>query len=459
MTILIRQVVINNAIYSIVSSIAIKDANKSRLFLEFTKTYRVEFVRQIGRRTKTEEYQPFTFTKGGIIIPRFLHDATVELLGAEEDVISKYPTYHEYQFVTELWPEKQAIIASVMDKLATGGCTLQLDTGKGKTVIIANVIHQLGARTVVFAANKILQDQLYDDIRQHLASDEIGRIGGGHGTNIDADTPIYIALVNTAVKLPPSTWDVFDLTIFDECHRFCSPVNFELMKTCKSKWVFALSASVQKKWDWTKILHHCGEFVDGNKNDDTPKMPGIVRAIRYKGPPEYTQRLTSASGMMCMAYMSEQFAKDPERNALVERQLRSLLADGHGVMIISNTNGIITRLYESLKDSLVDSKPGLFNAMTKPVEKQRIKDESMAIFTNYACSSEGVNIPRITAMIFLTPFVNNGIQISGRAMRGKSTVIRIFVDIIDTPLKSQYKARLETWLARGFLIEYSNENH
>lgn len=456
MAIRIRQAVVKDVICSLVSSKAIKDANKSDIFLEFVKTYDVEFVRQIGRRTKTEVYKPFQFFAGGVIIPRFLHTATVELLDAKEEVIEcKDVKHHEYQFVTELWPEKQIIIASVMNKLATGGCTLQLDTGKGKTVIIANIIHQLGARTIIFAANITLQEQLYGDICECLATDNVGRIGGGYGTEIDPDVPIYVAVANTAAKLPSSTWDVFDLTIFDECHRFCSPVNFGLMKTCKSRWVFALSASVTKLWDWTKILHHCGEFVDGNKDDDTPKMPGIVRVIRYKGPPEFTERLVSKSGMMCMAYMSEQFAKDPERNALVERQLRSLLADGHGVMIISNTNGIITRLYDQLKDSLVDSKPGLFNALTKPAEKQRIKDESLAIFTNYACSSEGVNIPRITAMIFLTPFVNNGIQISGRAMRGKSPVVRVFVDIIDTPLVRQYQTRLETWQTRGFSIEYS----
>jgi superfamily II DNA or RNA helicase len=153
-----------------------------------------------------------------------------------------------------------------------------------------------------------------------------------------------------------------------------------------------------------------------------------------------------------MAYMAEQLARDPVRNELVATQLRSLLADGHGVMIISTTNGIITRLYDQLKDSLADSKPGLFNRLTKPAEKARIKAESMAIFTNYACSSEGVNIPHVTAMIFLTSFVNNGIQISGRAMRGNSPVTRVFVDIVDDPLKHQYRVRLETWRARGFTI-------
>ena len=453
MSIRIKQTIVDDVICSLVSSKAIKTAEMSSIFLEFVKTYRIEFVRQIGRRSVTEVYQPFKFAKGGVIIPRFLHDATAELLEAEEELICKDTSNNEYQFMTELWQEKQAIIASVMDKLATGGCTLQLDTGKGKTVIIANIIYRLGARTVIFAANTTLQTQLYEDIKQHLGADGIGLIGGGHGNVIDPLIPIYIVVVNTAVKMPSSTWDVFDLTVFDECHRFCSPVNFKLMKTCKSRWVFALSATVTKTWDWTKILHHCGEFVDGNVSN-SPQMPGIVRVIRYRGPPEYTQRLTSASGMMCMAYMSEQLAKDPARNDLVAQQLRLLLSEGHGVMIISNTNGIITKLYDQLKDSLTNNKPGLFNALTKPIEKKRIKDESMAIFTNYACSSEGVNIPRITAMIFLTSFVNNGIQISGRAMRGNSPVTRVFVDIVDTPLKHQYQTRLETWKARGFSIEY-----
>lgn len=401
----------------------------------------------MGRKFKLEEYTPFQFRKNGIVVPRFLHSAVVELLCAKEELHEFKPIEeHKFDFATELWPEKKRIIDAVMAKLPA---TLQLDTGKGKTVILSNIIHQLGCKTVVFAINKLLQQQLHQDIQQHLNTSDVGLVGGGHKYTSFSDHAIWVIVINSALKIPRADFEVFDFTVFDECHRFLSEKNFELMRTCTSRYILALSATVTKKWNWTKILHHCGSFVDGDSFVNSEQIPGKVRVIRYKGPPEFTQKLLNVNGDMCCAYMSEQFSRDPYRNKMILHLVKELLEDGHCVMVISNTNDIITKLYTELDHP----SKGLLNADTPAKDRPRILGESEVIFTNYASSSEGVNIPRITSMIFLTSFVNNGQQISGRALRGKSSKPRLFVDIVDKHMESQLSSRMHVWQDRGFEIE------
>jgi superfamily II DNA or RNA helicase len=385
----------------------------------------------------------------GVIIPRFLHDAVVTALSADEVLYQFRPVEKiTYDFVTELYPEKKAIISAILDE---GCATLQLDTGKGKTVIIANIIHRLGCKAIIFAGNKLLQQQLYDDIRQHLNLDEVGRVGGGYNYTGFEGPSVWVVVINSGLKIPKADYEYFDLTVFDECHKFLSPKNFELMRTCSTRWVLALSATVTKKWDWTKIVHHCGAFIDGDAMVKTEIIPGKVRVVRYHGPPEFTQKLVNVNGDMCLAYMSEQFSRDPYRNKMILKLIRELVKD-HCIMVIANTNDIITKLCADYGDP----ESGLLNAVTAKVEKTRILLKSPVIFTNYASCSEGVNIPRITAMIFLTSFVNNGRQISGRALRGKSTKPRLFVDIVDKHLERQVHTRMEIWEERGFDIEYDD---
>lgn len=453
----------NIGIIGVISKKELTRAGLSNKVIEFARTYRVEYKQRIGRREVTHVYDPFVYRPNHIYVPRFLIRAMANLgltIVVPAPLYTAHGELEPLAFIAELWESKTALVNRLVDQIReTGGGVLKLNTGKGKTVIISKGIATLNpARTIVFAANKLLAEQLAGEIEACLGI-EVGRIGGGHkyvDSTMWKEARIWVVIVNSALKIPAADFAQFEFAVFDECHIFCAPKTRLLMARAQCRWMLATSATVDKYWNWTTIVHACGAFIDGDEMVAGGVFEGTVRAIHYQGPPEYTQRLLNASGMMCVAYMADQFAEDPYRRKMIANILFDLLARGHSVMVLASTNKPIIEMHDLCRQFRPQDwlawLPGILNANTKEAEKERIYRESRLIFTNYSSSSLGVNIPRLTAMVFISSFVDNGIQISGRALRREDGVTREYVDIVDAPMSRQWPTRRDMWIERGFTI-------
>ena len=101
-----------------------------------------------------------------------------------------------------------------------GGGLLDVDPGKGKTVMALKIIECLAVKTLVVVHKSFLSNQWKERIEQFLPGARVGII---QGQLIDTDNKdIVIAMVQSLSmkEYPQSTFESFGLTIFDECFTY-----------------------------------------------------------------------------------------------------------------------------------------------------------------------------------------------------------------------------------------------
>ena len=101
-----------------------------------------------------------------------------------------------------------------------GGGLLDVDPGKGKTVMALKIIESLSTKTLVVVHKSFLSNQWKERIEQFLPGARVGTI---QGQVIDTDNKdIVIAMVQSLSmkEYPQSTFESFGLTIFDECFTY-----------------------------------------------------------------------------------------------------------------------------------------------------------------------------------------------------------------------------------------------
>ena len=101
-----------------------------------------------------------------------------------------------------------------------GGGLLDVDPGKGKTVMALKIIECLATKTLVVVHKSFLSNQWKERIEQFLPGARVGII---QGQLIDTDNKdIVIAMVQSLSmkEYPQSTFESFGLTIFDECFTY-----------------------------------------------------------------------------------------------------------------------------------------------------------------------------------------------------------------------------------------------
>jgi len=459
------------------------DKKISKLFEEFAYSHVIRHEQRIGRRVKQLYLNPIYKKDNYYIMPYYLHSSIFKFATQYKIKIKfikkeKSFTEYDYDFYTDIWPSKLALIDEVFNEIIdNGGATLLLNTGEGKTVILSKLIQMIGSsKVMIFTVNKELQKQMHNDIKKHLGDIDIMYIGG-HATKEDKTRleednfpPITIAISKSATAMTegnPTVWDKFDFAIFDECHRYCAPGTKKIMVNCSTKYKLALSATVDHTWNWPLIVYSCGNLINGNEVLDESghkrvNIPGRVEIIKYHGPAEYTRKLTNKFGDTQVCKMVEQFAEDPWRCQLIINEI-SKLVDTHTIMVITFSNCMIEKLREMTEAALPGIILGTVNQLTSDEDKEHAKENAQIIFTTYMSGSMGLNIPRITAMVFASSFVKNGIQITGRALRKDymPDKERVFIDIVDYEAANyshQMPKRIKVWKERGFKIDKKDIN-
>jgi hypothetical protein len=153
--------------------------------------------------------------------------------------------------------------------------------------------------------------------------------------------------------------------------------------------------------------------------------------------------------------MAGLLAEDPHRNKMVIDNIVDLLKDDYVIIVMSVCNAMLIRLNQLLMEHDGNIKSGLLIGETSKDQRAYVKRECSVIFTNYNFSRVGVNIPRATAMIYASPYKDNGMQITGRVLRSDEPKVRKYIDIVDksTYLAKQYLSRLPCYEKRKFSVD------
>jgi superfamily II DNA or RNA helicase len=353
-----------------------------------------------------------------------------------------------------------------------GGALLQLGTGKGKTILANKMIHHYRQNSVIYVYNEELQTQAYDDTVARFGDSVNIILLGGKKSKIKQlqaaqltdekmveylgnKLNIFICVYMTGKKINSLFWKYIYLAIFDESHCYCNSTGVNLLQHCKAPLVLGMTATPDYDWRSPIAEYWCGPIISGDTIIPDRNLKGEVTVINYYGNKVYTEMRKNKAGTPSHVLMAGLLAEDPHRNKMVIDNIVDLLKDDYVIIVMSVCNAMLIRLNQLLMERDGSIKSGLLIGETSKDERAYVKRECNVIFTNYNFSRVGVNIPRATAMIYASPYKDNGMQITGRVLRSDEPKVRKYIDIVDksTYLAKQYLSRLPCYEKRKFSVD------
>ena len=374
----------------------------------------------------------------------------MEELGKVEMTLSPGQTI-QLPFTGSLFPYQEGIIRTYLSHVGdSGGGLLDVEPGKGKTVMALNIISQLKRKTLVVVHKSFLMNQWEERIHTFLPSAKVGKIQGDC-IDVEGKDIVLGMLQSLSSKVyPDDMWDSFGLCVFDECHHLSAEVFSKVMTRIVTPYTLGLSGTMTRKDGLTKVFKYfIGPVVHKEKSDLTTEVhvktiflqnDALFEGVKtdFKGSPLYScliSRLDHAGrNALLLEVVKEELRKQPDQQ----------------IMILAHTKSLLAHLFEGVQGfetSVGYYLGGMKEAALKESESKKI------ILGTYAMASEGLDIKTLTTLFMVTP-KSDICQSVGRILRSKehSPLVVDFVDEQDMFL-SQYKKRLQYYQSKFFKIE------
>jgi superfamily II DNA or RNA helicase len=153
-----------------------------------------------------------------LYIPRYFG---IETYGPPDRILIKPGDNIDVEFAGDLRPYQNAIVDKYIKHVgACGGGLLDVDPGKGKTVMALNIISKLQKSTLVIVHKSFLLNQWIERIQQFLPGARVGRIQGQIIDTENKDIVIGMLQSLSMKEYPKDTFQQFGLAIYDECFPY-----------------------------------------------------------------------------------------------------------------------------------------------------------------------------------------------------------------------------------------------
>ncbi len=465
-----------------------------------------------------------------------------------------YPIIHQLPYKNTLQPQSHLDIAFsfelitknqevVFEKLkqiysAPNGCNLIMRTGEGKTFLGMKLIEFLKCRTLIVTHSREIamtwhkymisfsfalcakegSKEINDNYLQNIshtpllhpllpkAKEEKAKEIGTMFTKCKNKKAITVGVINTLLK-QPKEWFDFDLVIYDEITEYVSDKRRIIFELASAPYLLGLTATpdVPKQ---NIFKYNVGPLVYA-KNLEGYSQTEInwrvcIKALKYYGPSEFTERKLSSIGFTSACEMDKQFMEDPYRNRLICREILKLYALGKNVYVFFSLCAYGEIIKKMLFSSLSSFSPSGEKESEKEGEKESEKEKNTSysppgeyastlqtslrsnegsvevvdflmgsyktanldelkknkrsiILTTYKYCSKGISIDKMDAIILCQPRKADTEQTIGRILRASGNVEseRIIVDIVDmkTTLKSQFSHRKKIYKEFNFDVQ------
>ena len=400
------------------------------------------------------EYPIYRESNTKMYLPRYYG---IEKFGGFENKLSKGLPIN-LSFKGELFDYQNIIIQKYLDHVGdSGGGLLDVEPGKGKTVMALNIISRLKRKTLVIVHKTFLMNQWIERIDFFLPGAKIGRI---QGDIIDIEgKDIVLGMIQSLSnkEYPSELWDEFGLCVFDECHHLSAEVFSNVMIQIVTNYNLGLSGTMTRKDGLTKVFKYfIGPVVHKEKTDLTVEV--LIKSIYYQNDTLFDDVKTDFRGQPLYSTMITKL-NCSSRNKLILRILEYEIKQNPSqqIMILAHTKAIIKELYEGillfeLKVSVGYYVGGMKEAALKESESKQI------IVATYSMASEGLDIKTLTTLIMATP-KSDVCQSIGRILRSKHNK-PLVIDVVDPHqvFKNQYKKRCMYYKSKNYKIQnYPND--
>lgn len=335
----------------------------------------------------------------------------------------------------------------------SGGGLLDVDPGKGKTVMALNIVAKLKKKTLVIVHKSFLLNQWIERIQQFLPTARVGKIQGQIVDIEDKDIVIGMLQSLSQKDYPEELFDSFGLSIYDETHHLGAEVFSRCMMKTITNYTLGLSGTMQRKDGLTKVFKmFLGDIIHKEKSN-TSEHSVIVKAIKYKvDDAEFNEIKYDYRGNPLYSTMISKLCNYSHRSEFIIRVLQNELVVNpeQQIMILAHNKSLITYLYKAIEYRNIAS-VGYYIGGMKEADLKTSETKKVIIAT-YAMASEGLDIKTLTTLIMASP-KTDVCQSVGRILRTKHTS-PLVVDIIDSQdiFEKQWLKRRQYYIKQKYNI-------
>jgi superfamily II DNA or RNA helicase len=324
---------------------------------------------------------------------------------------------------------------ALQDIVAFDSAVLEAPTGSGKTIIALASIAERKQPTTIVVHTKELADQWTERIAQFLGipEKEIGRLGSGEKRIGDQ---ITVSLVQTLYKTTSLAVPKTGFLIVDECHRAPSRTFSQAVSSFDCRYVLGLSATVFRRDNLDNLINwFCGPTVHKIDPEGLVSSGDILRAeVKWRNTNFYTPLDPSSQ----YSRVIKALTRDPERNALIARDVAVEARNGSGVCLVLSDRKTHCRALQTALEGL-NVQAELFTGDVSKTERQdivkRLNDGKIKVLiATGSLLGEGFDAKTLSTLFLATPVHFSGrlIQYLGRILRPapgkKKAVVFDYVD-------------------------------
>ena len=334
-----------------------------------------------------------------------------------------------------------------------GGGLLDVDPGKGKTVMALNIISRLRMKTLVIVHKSFLLNQWIERIQQFLPAARVGMIQGQIVDIDDKDIVIGMLQSLSMKEYPRDLFDTFGLSVYDECHHMSAEVFCRCMMKVVTKYTLGLSGTMVRKDGLTKVFKYfLGEVVHKEKNDTTSHAV-IVKGIQYKvDDAEFNETEYDYRGNPKFSTMISKVCNYNRRSEFILDVLQNELKTNpdQQVMILAHNRSLLEYFHDAIEHRKIATVGYYVGGMKEAALK--LSESKKVIIATYAMASEGLDIKTLTTLIMASP-KTDVCQSVGRILRVKHAA-PLVIDIIDPQdvFRSQWLKRQTYYIKQKYRI-------
>ncbi len=368
-------------------------------------------------------------------------------------------TPQDFEFMGSLAPEQKK---AAMELLGHETGILVSPPGSGKTVVETFLVAARKRNTLILVHLKPLLEQWVAQLSLFLGipAEEIGRIGSGKNKpNGCLDVAMLQSLRRAGV--------VRDLVagyghvIVDECHHLGAESYEKILAECHARFVTGLTATPRRRDGLDPILEmQIGPIRHVEEPKAQVKKGGfwchlLVRDTRFSLPESIAQD-------PAIQEIYAALAADPERNALILRDIEKALAEKRSPIVLTERRDHLEFFAEKLKTltpNLIVLYGGLKTRERKEMLQRLVETpvgEGRIILATGRFIGEGFDDSRLDTLFLTLPVSWKGtlVQYSGRLHRSHEgkTEVRIY-DYVDSGvgiLRKMFSKRLRGYRAMGY---------
>lgn len=367
-------------------------------------------------------------------------------------------------------------LSDTAEKLGMSSATLDLQPGKGKTFLAMSIMEWFGRKTLFIVPGKDLVKQTVDTLKAMYPQLRIGIYTG----TVKTDGDVVVMTVQSAtnsdeyefktagrtVKMTSDAYfDRFGFTVFDEMHTYCTKERAMVFARCQSRFTLGISGTCNHRPDKMDPIAHywIGTPISGAKlmagvlavqaASMAPQKPWKFQStcLKYNGPAEFTQSLTSTVGTVSAPMMVTQFSKDPYRSQLLVNTIHRLVKEDerNQIFVMLDRTELVKLACDYLRTAIptgmliAPELQGASMVTGKVKEKERgVARQSRIVVGTYACIGTGISWDEFNCLVCWHPRKTKWEQFLNRIFRegGDRDLPRqaFFLQDNATSLKNQF---------------------